>query len=29
MSTIDQRFFPKLWEVRAQFFGAKTSSAAP
>lgn len=23
MSTIDQRFFPRLWEVRAKFFGAK------
>jgi tryptophan 2,3-dioxygenase len=22
MRTIDQRFFPRLWEVRAQFFGA-------
>ena len=23
MSTIDQRFFPRLWEVRAKFFGHK------
>ena len=29
MRTIDQRFFPKLWEVRAQFFGAKTPPAVP
>ena len=24
--TIDQRFFPKLWEVRSQFFGRRPSS---
>jgi tryptophan 2,3-dioxygenase len=29
MRTIDQRFFPKLWEVRAQFFGAKKPAAEP
>jgi tryptophan 2,3-dioxygenase len=29
MRTIDQRFFPKLWEVRARFFGAKKPPAAP
>jgi tryptophan 2,3-dioxygenase len=23
MSTIDQKFFPRLWEVRAKFFGSK------
>ena len=25
MRTIDQRFFPALWSVRAKFFGAKTT----
>jgi tryptophan 2,3-dioxygenase len=25
--TVSQRFFPKLWEVRARFFGASTSSS--
>jgi len=25
--TIDQRFFPKLWEVRGQFFGRRPSSS--
>jgi tryptophan 2,3-dioxygenase len=29
MRTIDQRFFPKLWEVRARFFGGKKEPAAP
>jgi tryptophan 2,3-dioxygenase len=29
MRTIDQRFFPKLWEVRAQFFGGKHPKPAP
>jgi tryptophan 2,3-dioxygenase len=29
MRTIDQRFFPKLWEVRARFFGVKKPSTAP
>ena len=29
MRTIDQRFFPKLWEVRGRFFGAKKPPAAP
>jgi len=27
--TINQRFFPALWEVRAKFFGAKPEDAAP
>jgi tryptophan 2,3-dioxygenase len=26
LKTIDQRFFPKLWEVRGKFFGSKTGS---
>ncbi|MGQ0713574.1 MAG: tryptophan 2,3-dioxygenase family protein [Gemmatimonadaceae bacterium] len=26
--TVAQRFFPKLWEVRARFFGAETGDAA-
>jgi len=29
MRTVDQRFFPKLWEVRGRFFGAKKPPAAP
>lgn len=26
MRTVDQRFFPKLWEVRARLFGTKTET---
>jgi len=29
MRTVDQRFFPKLWEVRGRFFGAQKPPAAP
>jgi len=28
MRTVDRRFFPALWEVRARFFGARTGSDA-
>lgn len=27
MKTVDQRFFPALWEVRAKFFGARSTVA--
>ncbi len=29
MRTVDQRFFPKLWEVRSRFFGVKKPPGAP
>jgi tryptophan 2,3-dioxygenase len=29
MRTIDQRFFPKLWDVRGKFFGKKSPPAKP
>jgi tryptophan 2,3-dioxygenase len=29
MRTVEQRFFPALWEVRARFFGASSRPANP